>query len=234
MKKNNGFTILGISIIIIILSIILSVTININKSYSINNIKKVIKNIQNYNTAINNFKIKYGFLPGDIKKTQIFEFSSKNTDGNQNGVIEDKNQQKGIINKNLKMDGEIQNFWLHLYKSNFLKENTNVYPYIDFLKTGILVFSDGNKNYYHLGINGIDKNQEIETINNLSPYHAYLIDKKLDNGLPFEGKVTVVEGNKINLNNKEKTKNNKKCATEFEYLTIFKQKLCQLIIEIDL
>ena len=99
MKKNYGYTIVEITIIVIVLSIILSLTTNIKISQNINNVKKTISDIQDYTTAIKTFKRKYGFLPGDIKKTQIFELSTNNTDGNKNGLIEDKNQQNNIYEK---------------------------------------------------------------------------------------------------------------------------------------
>ena len=207
---------------------------NIQVSQNASNIKKTINEIQKYTVAIKTFKRKYGFLPGDIKKTQIFELSKNDTDGNENGFIEDKNQQNNIYEKNIKMDGEIINFWLHLYKSGLIKENKNIFPYINFLKTGILVFSNENKNYYHLSIKGVNKNKEIEAINNLTPYNAYLIDRKLDDEMPFSGKIQVIGGNKININNKNINHPSKKCATEFEYLSVFKTKLCQLVMEIDI
>ena len=232
--KKRGYTIVEITIIIIVLSIILSLTINIRTVQNVNNIKKTIDDIQEYTSAIKTFKRKYGFLPGDVKKTQIFELSTNNTDGNENGLIEDKNQQNNIYEKNIKMDGEIANFWLHLYKSGLVKEDKNIFPYIDFLKTGILVFSNENKNYYHLGINGINENKEIETINSLTPYYAYLIDRKLDDGIPFSGKIQAVGDSKIKASNEIMQRPSKNCATEFEYLTVFKTKLCQLIIEIDI
>lgn len=234
MTKNYAYTIVEITIIIIVLSIILSLTINIRTVQNVNNIKKAIIDIQEYTIAIKSFKRKYGFLPGDIKKTQILELSTNNTDGNGNGFIEDKNQQNNTYEKNIKMDGEIANFWLHLYKSGLIKENKNIFPYIDFLKNGILVFSNENNNYYHLNVNGINENNEIETINNLTPYYAYLIDKKLDDGIPFSGKIQAVGGSKIRANNENMQRPSKNCATDFEYLTVFKTKLCQLTIEIDI
>ena len=234
MTKEHGYTIVEITIIVIILSIILSFAVNVRILKNTSNIKKAISDIQEYTNAIKTFKRKYGFLPGDIKKTQIFELSTNDTDGNENGLIEDQNQQNKIYERNIKIDGEIANFWLHLYKSGFIKENKNIFPYIDFLKTGILVFSNNNKNYYHISVNGINEDKEIETINNLTPYNSYLIDKKLDDEMPFSGKIQAVGGNRIKASNKDMQHPSKKCATEFEYLTVFKEKSCQLIMEIDI
>jgi len=234
MIKNYGYTIIELTIVIVLLSIILGFTVNVKNLQRTNNIKKTLSEIQNYTKAIKTFKRKYGFLPGDIQKTQIFDLSTDNTDGNANGFIEDKNQQNDIYEENIKMDGEIANFWTHLYKAGFIKHHKNMFPYVDFLRTWILIFSDKNKNYYHLSVSGTSENNEIETNNNLTPYHAYLIDRKIDDGLPFSGTVQVVGGNRITVNRQNMQHPSKNCATEFEYLTIFKTKLCQLIIEVDI
>lgn len=232
MRKYYGFTIIEISLIIIVLSIILSFTINIRITRNNNNIKKAVSEIEACTSAIKAFKRKFGYMPGDLRKTQIFNLSVKDTDGNENGIIEDRNQTRGVYNKNLKIDGEIGNFWLHMYNSQFLDNDGHIFPYIDTFKSGMLVFSDGKKNYYHLAVNGIDSNMEIETVNNLTPYRAYLLDKKLDDGLPFSGKIRVIGGNKINISHQIKP--SKDCAVEHEYLTAFKKNLCQLIVEIDM
>lgn len=232
MKKSSGYTIIEISIILIILSIILSFTNNIKISGQNNNLKKAIIQINDYSIAINNFKRKYGFLPGDLKKTQVFDLSLNNTDGNENSLIEDKNQQKGIYNKNIKMDGEMTNFWLHLYKSGFVEQNSKIFPYSDFLKTGFLVFSHDDKNYYHLAVEGIDIDKSIKTTNNLDPNQAYLLDRKFDDGLPFSGNVFASGGTKINSQQPEKP--DEHCATQYEYLTVYRQKLCQLVMELDI
>ena len=44
-------------------------------------ISHLIADIQKYKTAINEFNRKYGFLPGDLKKTEVFNLSIHNTDG---------------------------------------------------------------------------------------------------------------------------------------------------------
>lgn len=232
MIKKNGYTIVEISILVVILSIILSIFVNVNLKKDSSSVKKVISDIQTYKSAINEFKRKYGFLPGDIKKTQIFSLSETNTDGNENNIIEDINQQNGLEDQNLKLDGEIANFWLHLYKSGFIDNNERIFPYIDYLQTGILIFSDGTENYFHLAVNGVNKNKEIETIFNLTPYQAYQIDSKLDDGLPTTGNIFVYGGNFIN--NSVENKIPEGCSTNSEYLTSSKQKLCQLVMKLDI
>ncbi len=229
VKKD--FSITELFIIVIIFGLVLGFVIHVEMNKNRDEINYLISDIQSYRTSINNFKRKYGFLPGDLKKTQIFDLSVSNTDGNENGLIEDKEQQLRNYNKNIHLDAEVLNFWLHLYKSGFMvKKTKKIFPYIKFLNSGILIFTDGNDNFFHLGVSGINKNNEIETKNNLTPYQAYIIDKKIDDSLPLDGNVFIINGKILNAENIKKAY--KDCATESEYLTVFKKKLCQIVIKL--
>jgi hypothetical protein len=226
----DDFSIIELFIMAIFFSFVVSFFVKIEMTKTRSDINGLIYDIQSYRNSIINFDIKYGFLPGDLKKTQIFDLSINNTDGNENGLIEDKEQQSGNYSGNVHLDGEVLNFWLHLYRSGFLKIKGNIFPYIDFLESGILVFTDGNSNFLHLSVDGINQNSEIATKNNLTPYQAYIIDKKIDDSLPVSGNVVVISGNVINTKNIKKISKN--CSTEFEYLTVFKNKMCQIIIKL--
>lgn len=232
MKDFENLTFMEVLFIIIIISVMLSCFVNVTVNREKYNIKLLSMELQKYNAAVRNFQIKYGFLPGDLKKTQIFELSVNNTDGNENDLIDDKNQQNNIFDKNIKMDGELVNFWLHLYNAKMLNNDAKVLPYIDFLDSSIIVFNDMNKNYYHLSIKGVLPSREIETFDNFTPNQAFLLDEKIDNGLADSGKLIAHGGNRININSKNQV--NKKCAVDDEYLTAHKKKLCQLIYEMNI
>lgn len=232
MINKKGFTLVEISIIVTIISILLSFFISITVNKERYSIKLLSTELQKYDTAIKNFQIKYGFLPGDLKKTQIFELSVNNTDGNENNLIDDKNQQNNIFDKNIKMNGEIVNFWLHLYNAKMLNNDTKVLPYLDFLKTSIVVFNDNKKNYYHLSVKAVTENGDIETVNNFTPNQAYLLDKKLDDSIASTGKIIAYGGNRINNNSKNLVNTN--CAVNGEYLTAHKSNLCQLVYELTI
>lgn len=232
MKNNKGLTLIEISFIVIVISIMLSFFITIVVNRDKNNIKSLAKDLYQYNLAIKNFQIKYGFLPGDLKKTDILYLSVNNTDGNENNLIDDKNQQNNIFDKNIKMDGELVNFWLHLYNAKMLNNDAKVLPYVNFAKSSIVVFNDMEKNYYNLSIKAVMPSGEIETFNNFTPYQAYLLDRKIDDSLANSGKIIASGGNRININSKNEV--HKKCAVDDEYLTAHKKKLCQLIYEINI
>jgi len=230
-KLKKDFSIVELLTIVIVVGLILGFVIHIEMFRKRNEINHLISDIQSYRTSVKNFDRKYGFLPGDLKKTQVFDLSVNNTDGNENGLIEDKGQQSGNFKDDIYMNAEVLNFWLHLYKSGFMVKKTNrVFPYIKFLDSGILVFTDEDSNYFNISIRGINKENKIETKNNLTPYQAYIIDKKIDDGLPIDGNVFITNGKFLNIENMRKAY--KDCATESEYLTVFKKKLCQLVIKL--
>ncbi|HSQ97447.1 MAG TPA: hypothetical protein VLL98_01880 [Rickettsiales bacterium] len=232
MKQNTkkDFSIIELFIIIITCSFILAFVIHVEISKNRNEINNLILNIKSYKNAINDFDKKYGFLPGDLKKTQVFDLSVNNTDGNENGLIEDENQKTGDYYSNVYLNGEVLNFWLHLYKSGFVNKTSKIFPYIDFLRSGIIVFTDGENNYFHLSVSGVDKDNRIKAKNNLTPNQAYIIDRKIDDGLPIDGNVFIIGGSFLNPQNMKIAYKN--CATEYEYLTVFKKKLCQIVIKL--
>ena len=220
-KLKNGYTIIEVTVIVIFLSFILSITTNIKTKRDESEILSIISQLEHYKTQIKLFKKIYGYFPGDVNKTQVFELSKNNTDGNQNNLIEDLNQMRSVKINILKSNGEVLNFWQHLSKLELMKNyKINDFPYIDEIKTKIIVFSDEKNNYFHLSIFDINKDNEFETVNNFTPYQAYLLDNKIDDGYPMIGNVMATGGNKINPN-KLNNKINRKCATNFEYLTFF-------------
>ncbi|MDR3289955.1 MAG: hypothetical protein LBT02_01580 [Rickettsiales bacterium] len=227
--KNREYKITDILIFLIAGSVISSIFFNLKITLRNGEVNRVIAELNEINIAIKNFEIKYDALPGDTKKTQIFTLSKKNTDGNENGIIEDKNQMDGVEDENLKFDGEVYNFFIHLYNSGFLKNSQKViFPINKFLNAGILVFNRNNKNYFHLGIKKIRNDKDIEIYNNLTPHIAYMFDNKIDDGNPFDGDVQVYGGNHINKNSKV----NEMCADKEEYFTFYKFKVCQIIIKV--
>ncbi|MDR2526667.1 MAG: hypothetical protein LBC92_02210 [Rickettsiales bacterium] len=229
MSLLEKITIIDIILFLIALTIVIAFTFNIKVSIDNHSINKFINQIGEYNTAIISFRSKYGFLPGDALNTKIFDLSLNKSDGNGNGIIEDHNQMNDIKNKKIQFNGEVYNFFIHLYNSGFLKnKNKEIFPYNDIMDTGILVFSKKNINYYHFAIYKAKMNKNIETINNLTPFDAEKIDKKFDDGFPFSGKIQAFGGNYINYKNDI----GKNCANDKEYLLFYRQKNCQLIMEL--
>jgi hypothetical protein len=231
LEELKKFTLFHLFLIIIATGIILEIIVGSNNLIRNSNVKKIIIDINKYNNAIKNFKRKYGQLPGDIRKTKILGLSETNTDGNENGLIEDS---KGSIKK---ADGEITKFWLHLSNSEFLqekfdgKDNSEAKVGTTFPKitnsVGITVFSFDKDNYLQIGVIGANDSNIEMTNQALSPGDAFFIDKKLDDGLPDSGDIRAVGGeNFVNgINDVDKN-----CATKREYLIKSEKPACQLRI----
>jgi len=235
-KKSNikyNFTLFQFILIIIVLGITIELivgSINLTRN---GKIKKTILELNKYTTAINTFKRKYGELPGDIRKTKVLRLSKVNTDGNENGLLEDR---QGSIKQ---ASGEITNFWLHLTNSRFLEEKFNgmenekamvkkTFPVIG--NVGITVFGYNEENYLQIGVIGAN-NSNIEMTNRaLDPNSAFILDKKLDDGLPKTGDILATGGNKFVNGINFVSKN---CATDREYLVKSMKPACQLRIKID-
>ncbi len=230
--KTKGFTLIELILIVILISAGMSFFVKININEEHNNIKNLSSQLKKYDNSISAFYIKYGSLPGDIKKTDVLNLSKNNTDGNENHIIEDLSQQRLRFEDNLKLNKEVASFWIHLYNSKLLETEIKSLPFIDFSKSSIVAFSDIGENYYHLSVKNIEDNGEITTMNSFTPNQAFLIDRKIDDSLPFSGKIRVYGGDRINV----KTKNNinKKCADGDEYFTSNKEVVCQLIYKLDI
>jgi len=233
-RKKYNFTLFHFFLAIVITGIVLEFIVGGENLIRSGEVKQMIKDINKYNTAINNFKRKYGELPGDIRKTKIFGLSENNTDGNENGIIED---QSGSIKQ---ASGEITNFWLHLTNSSFLDEKFDgksnaqakvgtSFPRIN--NIGITVFGFEGENYLQIGVIGADNSTIRMADKALNPNDAFVLDKKLDDGLPKTGDILAVGGSKF-VNGINSV--NKDCTTNREYLIKQDKLACQLRIKINI
>lgn len=229
----KNFTIIKFFLVFIVATIVIS---SIQFAKRLNNqseVKSLIAQIQKYDAAINNFTVKYQALPGDTANTQVYGITEENTDGNFDNSVTDINH--NIISAN----GEITNFWLHLSSSKMLDEKFDgksgsaaktgrTFPLSNLGKgVGIITYSAEGKTYYQIGFDYAD-DQKIHTKqNSLESSEAFLLDKKIDDGNPFEGRVVVAGGSSLNI-----TKNND-CANFDEYNLSLKNPVCQLRIEIE-
>ena len=231
MKK--VISILNFAIVAIAIALLLIFFISIRHLYESSSIKAFIVQISNFNSAIDQFYVKYEALPGDLKSTVEYGLSNQNSDGNNNGIIEDRN---GNINS---ASGEVTNFWMHLSKSGIINqnfdglENQNAKIDSSFPRSmigtdrGITVFGYNGKNYYQIGVASSKETNIIMSDNSLRSVEASDIDTKIDDGLPFMGRIIAVWGNSLN-----QISQNKKCVFDSEYNVRSKIPSCQLRIEI--
>lgn len=236
-RPKNAFTMLETMIVLIVFSIVLAAFLSGKRAVRNIGAKNTITQIKKYNSSIAAFRKKYGKLPGDIKKTQIFNLSNTNTDGNENGIIDGP---KGGIPT--RAEGELVNFWLHLSNSGMLDEKYNGWsgsrfeigksvPKMQSRDVGIVVFGAGEKNFYQIGVVGANKDGVLMLSDeSLKPMEAFLIDNKIDDGLPSQGKIRAAGGPRLGGYKRV----NEKCVTGREYFLKQKNPACQLLIEINI
>ena len=196
-----------------------------------NNIKSLITQIGQYNSAIATFSEKYHALPGDMNNTVAYGITKLNTDGNSDNSITD------LLGEISQANGEIINFWHHLSKSGMINKNfdgkENEYATIGESfplnpigeKNGIVTFSFEGKTFYQVGLKAVDKKQ-MHMANVLKTSEAFLLDQKIDDGNPTTG-IVVAAGSKI-LN----SLTNKECVKFNEYDQSNIKPVCQIRIEI--
>jgi len=183
-------------------------------------IRAQISQIEQFNLAANNFKMKYGYLPGDIPNATALGLDRSGSAcghyyiscGNGDGVI------NSIGNWSAYQTGEPHTFWLDLSTFNMIPfklsqsytatTRTDVYNLLPTSKLddGLYVYvregvttNDCNygtvyykTNYFSIShFNSLTDGWIIPSAPTVKVIDAYNIDTKIDDGLPTSGRVNV-------------------------------------------
>lgn len=117
--QRQGFTLIEMAIVLVVIGLIIGSVLVGRDLIHIAEIRATIKQLEEFNTAVNAFKNKYNCLPGDCPNANSFGFSGVN--GNGNGKIGQSNTSDCYYLDNFCDEGtdpngikEYTNFWYHL------------------------------------------------------------------------------------------------------------------------
>ncbi len=177
-------------------------------------VRAQVSQIEKYNQAVNTFKGKYGYLPGDIPNNDASRFgflARSNLFDCGNGSIS-----TGVLLYTgvYYLSGKPLLFWRDLSDAKLINgsfgkdllNDSGFYPLSNFKtylpnalinQASYVYVYDNNNNYFGLSapisndVNGFNSKTSITV------QQAYNIDKKIDDGIPLNGNVTAVYVNSI-------------------------------------
>lgn len=189
-KYSSGFTLVELSIVLVIIGILIGGILAARSMIETAQSQKFIRSIQQYDTLLNNYSVRFKYLPGDT---------------NRNGAI-DTNDPTAAISNLYPLGGEIGLFWNQLSTIGLKNKNGDAYPELydgtviergvnlpdsSFGKNTVIVVL-GGFNSYSQAVNyyiAADWRAPDENFPNLlayepsfTPAEALAIDKKIDDG----------------------------------------------------
>lgn len=132
--NKSGFTLIELSIVLVIIGLIVGGVLVGQDLIAAAKVRAQISQIEQYQTAVNTFKLKYGYLPGDIPEPAAsgFGFSVRGTllgQGDGNELIEGNCKYNGSTTtycsgtyslSDFQGAGETGLFWVDLSKANLI------------------------------------------------------------------------------------------------------------------
>jgi prepilin-type N-terminal cleavage/methylation domain-containing protein len=232
-SKNSGFTLVELSIVMVIMALLVSGAVAGKALYRISQLKAMKVEIESYKMAIDNFTMQYGGLPGDLKNAVNFWPGTQTENGNNNGKI-DTYAESLRAWQQLSLAQMIPGHYSGTGVTLILGENIPKSRYVEGGYSLLWVDDPGgwrdnqNKklsgNYMLFGNKGtpVNGNELYLSKSLLNPEDAYAMDTKLDNGQPGSGAVLGMNG-----------EGNVACTINGEYNLAITIPACILYIQIQ-
>jgi prepilin-type N-terminal cleavage/methylation domain-containing protein len=119
-KHEKGFTLVELSIVIVIIALIVAGIAAGQSLVSASKIKAQISDFNNFVVAYNTFKLTYNAIPGDMPNASTFWSGAPNGDGDKK-ITPSADSANAVSNENIK-------FFEHLSRAGLIAENyTNVW-----------------------------------------------------------------------------------------------------------
>ena len=217
-RYSQGFTLIELSVVLVIIGLIVGGILVGQDMISAAATRAQVSQIEKYNTAVNTFVTKFGYLPGDIPDPYASQFGFVarglyEGEGDGNGILEGIWQNAASSSSGTyETGGETLVFWQDLSSINMIDGNisgiisTNTYVYGNYVQSpcscwyfplakigrssSVYTWSASGQNYF--GLSSITAgNTGTQMVSNptLPVQQAYNIDKKIDDGQPTTGNV---------------------------------------------
>lgn len=127
----RGFTLIELSMVLVVIGLIVGGLLVGQDLIRAAAVRATISQIEKYNTAVNTFRGKYGYLPGDIKDPEASQFGFQSRgqyagEGDGNGVIQGiASNASGQNSGNWENCGEIPMFWADLSAAHLIDSTFN-------------------------------------------------------------------------------------------------------------
>jgi prepilin-type N-terminal cleavage/methylation domain-containing protein len=200
--KTYGFTLIELSIVLVIIGLIIGGVLAGKDMIRAAQVRKTLRTIEQYDTAVITFKNKYNCLPGDcLRATNFFAATSQPnqvTNGSGNGVVD-----VGDVNsdRNYFPNTERAYFFDHLANSKLMNiptlDETGLITVLNTITIGgyiSIYYTESTttfgamprqKHYYFVGAAAND--DFVNMYNTMLPMDAFAIDSKIDDGKPLSG-----------------------------------------------
>lgn len=217
-RAEAGFTLIELSIVLVIIGLIVGGVLVGRDLIAAAQMRAQISQIEKYQVAVNTFKGKYGYQPGDIPEPYASQFGfvargQYNGQGDGNAVLEGIYANSAGQNCGACVSGENTLLWVDLSTARLIPETLSIAT----ATTVPFIFGTSTDGYTpnarinpkahvyvasYLGINyigisfiryiGITQSGFPLMDGALTPREAFAIDLKLDDGLPISGTVMTI------------------------------------------
>lgn len=199
MGNNTGFTLLEVSIVLVIIGLLVGGILVGRDLIEAARVRQEISQIQKIDTALNTFRLKYNAVPGDAC-TQAVAVGLSCYSGNDDGVLEDSlGRTVDYVSGQHEQVNEPLYFFYHLTQSNLLDDRFSCSPTMYQLtlnsSTAMLAGTHQGAIWLLLGLisngaGGCNPNAIFGSFAPvMTPPQADAIDKKIDDGFANTGGV---------------------------------------------
>ncbi len=207
-KKVKGFTLVEMSIVLVVISLIIAVIIQAREVIENMKINRVVKEFNEIRSAFNNFKIKYNAIPGDMSNAQTIWGASNTSNGDGDGKVDKTATTIGeslAFWQQLNLSGVFPGNYSGALSSSLLVPNTNV-PASKYSKVAGYTYYDRASGTTYSVYTKLGNVLEFGGCNNsqtnfiycsgpvIRPTQAQTIDKKIDDGKALTGSLMGTDG----------------------------------------